>query len=58
MRYPETMKIAFSNLLANSKLITPFVMIVLNKTNLHDQNAVVKAIDLIHHLFSSISRRS
>lgn len=58
MKYPETMKEALANLLANSRLVAPFVMIILNKTNLHDQNGVVKAIDLIHHLFGSIAKRN
>lgn len=52
------MKGSFTNLLANSRLITPFVMIILNKTNLHDQNGVAKAIDLMHHLFGSLAMRN
>lgn len=53
----EGLKQAASALLANEKLLSPFVVILLRKTNAMNQTSVAKVMELIHHLFVSISNR-
>ena len=49
------MKKAAVALLSNEKLLNPFVLIILKKTNCMDQFTVIKSFDLIDSFFATIS---
>lgn len=51
------MRKAGANLLSNERLLNPFVLILLKKTNSSDQISILKTFDLIHVCFSSIIKR-
>jgi hypothetical protein len=53
----EGLRQAASALLANEKLLSPLVVILLKKTNAMNQTSVAKTMEFVHHLFSSISSR-
>ena len=57
-QYSQAMKKAAAVLLANEKLLNPFVLIIFRKTNEHDQLMVVKAFDLVNIFLESIKKRS
>ena len=51
------MKKAAASLLANEKLLNPFVLILFRKTNSNDQINVVKTFDLVSIFLESIKKR-
>ena len=53
----EGLQQAASALLANEKLLSPFVVILLKKTNALNQTAVAKTMEFVHHMLGSISSR-
>lgn len=46
-RYPQSLIQTSINLLANEKILNILIMIVFEKTNSHDCNNLMKALDLI-----------
>ena len=48
------MKKAAVTLLSNERLLNPFILIILKKTNCNDQFTVLKSFDLIDTLFTAI----
>ena len=51
------MKKAAVTLLSNEKLLNPFVLIILKKTNCMDQFTVLKSFDLIDTFFTAIGAK-
>ncbi|CAM6006599.1 unnamed protein product [Sphagnum balticum] len=53
-QYSLAMKRAASSLLSNEKLLNPFILILLKKTNALDQAATLITFEIIHIFFESI----
>lgn len=54
--YPDSLVEASVKMLANEKLLNPYVAIVFNKTNMFDSNTVMKTIELINTYFEELEK--
>jgi hypothetical protein len=54
--YPDSLLDASLKMLTNEKLLNPYITIILNKTNMFDSAAVLKAIDIINSYFEELAK--
>lgn len=57
LHYPDALIESCFKLLTNAKLVNPVIKILLNKVNIYDTSAVLRAIEYLNLIFKSFTNR-